>query len=179
MGALLKFTRFDTFNFIIFSKLSSGFSTFQSWKSPTASSSTEHKAVAFLICSMFKSLFFSSYRPCFVRAGGSFGALGEAGNSSGEENEEGLRERGMRCEQDLLFGFFRLMWSWEGDLVRTALFGEEFLGKSLFWWGQVFVGARDRPFVGEVVKVVKLVEGEVVEEVLVEVEVEVERKGLP
>ena len=95
MGALRKFTGFATFCPLIFSRLSSGFSAFRSWKSPTASGSTEHKAAAFLICSSVQSCFFSPCRLDFFRAGGFFGVLGdtgEAGNNSYEENEEGLRE---------------------------------------------------------------------------------------
>ena len=95
MGALLKFTGFVTFCPFTFSRFSSGFSAFRSWKSPTASGSTGHKAAAFLICSIVQSLFFSSCRLVFFRAGGFFGVLGEtceAGNNSCEENEEGLRE---------------------------------------------------------------------------------------
>ena len=45
MAALLKFAGFETFKFFILSRLSSVFSAFRSWKSPTASGSTEHKAL--------------------------------------------------------------------------------------------------------------------------------------
>ena len=42
-AALRKFARLETFKSFILSRLSIGFSAFRSWKSPTASSSTEHK----------------------------------------------------------------------------------------------------------------------------------------
>ena len=80
------------FLLFIFSRLSSGFSAFRSWKSATASSSTEHKAAARCICSIESS---SSGRfGFFFPAGGSGFLLGEgiAGNKSWDKNSEGLSE---------------------------------------------------------------------------------------
>ena len=90
MAALLKFEGFVMFKSFIFSKLSSGFSAFRSWKSPTASSSTEHKAAARCICPIesFSSCRFGFFFP----AGGSGFLLGEgiAGNSSWDDMSLGL-----------------------------------------------------------------------------------------
>ena len=98
------------FKLFILSKLSSGFSALRSWKSPTASSSTEHKAAALCICSIDSSL---SCRLGFFPAGGSFFPLGEkiAGNSSCDEKSEGLRVRvrgGMESEQGSMIVPFQL-----------------------------------------------------------------------
>ena len=92
MAALLKFAGFDTFRFLTFSKLSNGFSAFRSWKSPTASSSTEHKAAACCICPIDSSPSFQL--GFFFPAGGSGFLLGEmiAGNSSCDDMSEGLSE---------------------------------------------------------------------------------------
>ena len=80
------------FMLLIFSRFSSGFSAFRSWKSPTASSSTEHKSAARCICPIDKS---SSRRfGFFFPAGGSVFILGGliAGNSSWLDISEGLSE---------------------------------------------------------------------------------------
>ena len=55
MGAPLKLSGLHVFFFCTFSKSSSGFSAFRSWKSPIASGSTEHRVIAFLVCSLFMS----------------------------------------------------------------------------------------------------------------------------
>ena len=90
MAALLKFVGFETLRFWIFSKLANGFSAFRSWKSPTASSSAEHKAEARCICPIVSSL--SWY--FFFSAGGLVFLFGEmmARNSSCEEKSVGLSE---------------------------------------------------------------------------------------
>ena len=93
MAALLKFTGLETFKFFILSRLSSGFSAFRSWKSPTASSSTEHKAAACCIC-MIVSSCSPSCRFIFLLAGGSSFCL--AGKSSWDTIDEGLSD-GREC----------------------------------------------------------------------------------
>ena len=90
MAALLKFTGFETFRFCIFSRLSSGFSAFRSWKSPTASSSTEHKAAACCICVIVSSFSLSCRFAFFLLAGGS--CFRFAGKSSCEGIIVGLSE---------------------------------------------------------------------------------------
>ena len=92
MAALLKFAGFDTFKFFTFSKLSNGFSAFRSWKSPTASSSAEHKAAARCICPIDSSVSFQV--GFFFPAGGSDFLLGEmiAGKSSCDNMSDGLSE---------------------------------------------------------------------------------------
>ena len=91
MAALLKFAGFDTFKFFTFSKLSNGFSAFRSWKSPTASSSAEHKAAARCICPIDSS---SWQLVFFFPAGGLVFLFGEmiAGKSSCDEKSAGLSE---------------------------------------------------------------------------------------
>ena len=84
MAALLKFAGFETFNSLIFSSLANGFCAFRSWKSPTASSSAEHKAAARCICPIVSSCFFLS-------GGFLFGEI-MAGNNSWEEKSVGLSE---------------------------------------------------------------------------------------
>ena len=54
MGAPLKLIGLQTLFLSTFSRSSSGFSVFRSWKSPSASSPTEHRAAA-LNCSSLKS----------------------------------------------------------------------------------------------------------------------------
>ena len=95
MGALLKLTGLETFMSFTFSRSSSGFKAFRSWKSETASGSTEHRAAVFLICSKLRSGFldFACRRLGFRGAGGSdVFCVASAGNNSGEEKEEGLSE---------------------------------------------------------------------------------------
>ena len=89
MAALLKFTGFETFRFCILSRLSSGFSAFRSWKSPTASSSTEHKAAACCIFWIVSSCS-PSCRFVFLLAGGS--CFRFAGKSSCDDMIVGLSE---------------------------------------------------------------------------------------
>ena len=52
MGAPLKLIGLQIFLWSTFSRSSNAFSAFRSWKSPTASGSTEHRAAAFLIWSL-------------------------------------------------------------------------------------------------------------------------------
>ena len=181
-GCTLKIDWIGNFLFFIFSRFCSGFSAFQSWKSPTASSSTEHKAAAFLICSMLMSGFLDSCRLSFRGAGESSGVFGVVGNNSWEENEEGLR--GMKCEQGSLMLFFHKIVILGGGFDMDRAVCGRVLGEKSVVGGRVFVVMSDSPFVGEVVEVVELVEGEVVVEVVeevvaaVELEVESEKRGL-
>ena len=135
MGALLKLTGLETFMSSTFSRSSSGFKAFRSWKSATVSGSTEHRAVAFLICSNLRSGFldFASRRLGFRGAGGSdFFCVASAGNNSGEENEEGLSEGRDTVRTRLVGSILTRLRSWEGDLIRAEVLGKKFLEESLF-----------------------------------------------
>ena len=119
MAALRKFAGFLTFSSFTFSKLSNGFSAFRSWKSPTASSSAEHRAAAYCICPIDSSS--SCQLGFFFPAGGSGFLLGEmmAGNSSCDDMSEGLSEGrdGVRARPE----GWALSADW--DLGRGILYG--------------------------------------------------------
>ena len=72
MAALRKFAGLETSKSLILSRFSSSFSAFRSWKSPTASSSTEHKSAACWNCWIVNSspscrfIFFASRRVMFL-----------------------------------------------------------------------------------------------------------------
>ena len=135
IAALLKLTRLDTFISLIFSRLSSGFSAFRSWKSPTAFSSTEHKAAACWICLKVNSS--PSCRLGFFPAGGSFLTFGVAGNSSCEEKAEGLSE-GRDDARARLEG---CALSADCDLGRGIWYGRRcFLRKCSCWGESVSIG---------------------------------------
>ena len=109
-----------------FSMLSSGFSAFRSWKSPTASGSTEHKAAAFLICSSVQSSFFSPCRLDFFRAGGFFLVFWVTRVTRGtipvRKMKRGSEREGMRFEQGLLIWFFRPIGILGGEFGRDEVF---------------------------------------------------------
>ena len=137
MGALLKLTGLETFMFFNFSRTSSGFSAFRSWKSTTASGFTEHRVAAFLTCSKLMSRFldFACRRLGFRGAGGSgvFGVV-SAGNNSGEENEEGLSEGRYEVRARLV----DCIRSQDCDIGRGIWFGRGCWGKSS--WRKVCCG---------------------------------------
>ena len=83
----------------------------------------------------------------------------------------------MRYEQGSLVLFFQQTVILGGGFDTDGAVWGRVLGEKSVVGGWVFVGRSDSPFVGEVVEVVELVEGEVVAEV--ELEVESEKRGLP
>ena len=146
------------FILFIFSKLSSGFSTFQSWKSPTASSSTEHRAAAGCICSIDSS---SSCRfGFFFPVGGSVFLFGEmiAGNSSCDDLSDGLSEGrgGVRARLE------GCALSADWDLGRGILYGRQYFCNT---------GVKEGPFVGEETAIIFLEVEKVVEVVEVVVKI--------
>ena len=76
----------------------------------------------------------------------------------------------MRYEQGLLVEFFQLIVILGGGFGMDGAVWERVLGQKSVLGGQVFVGGRDPPFVGEIAEVVELVHGEVVATVELEVE---------
>ena len=180
MAALLKFAGFETFKSLTFSKLSNSFSSFRSWKSPTASSSAEHKAAARCICPIDNSSTFQL--GFFFPAGGSGFLLGEmiARYSSCDDMSEGWVREGMGFELGPRVVPFQQTEIWGGGF---------YMGGDIFW-KNVPVGVKEvkeGPFVGEETAMLFLEVETVVEvvEVVVKVMVEMgevtvfERRGLP
>ena len=109
----------ETFSSFILSRLSSGFSAFRNWKSPIASSSTEHKAAVSWICWIVSS------PPCrfdFLSAGGSCFCFCVAGKSSWDDMAEGLSEG----RDDVFVKFSGWDRSADCDLVRGIWYGRRY-----------------------------------------------------
>ena len=105
-------------DFFILSRFISGFSAFRSWKSPTASSSTEYKAAACWTCwivSPPSCRFFFFFWP----AGGSYFCFCVAGRSSWDDMAEGISER----RDDVLVKFSGWDRSADCDLGRGIWYG--------------------------------------------------------
>ena len=94
MSVPLKLIGLQVFFLSIFSRSSSGFSAFRSWKSPIASGSIEHRVAALLIWSLLISGELDlALRRLLCEGGPTSGSTGgRSGNSSGEEKEERLSE---------------------------------------------------------------------------------------